>query len=126
VRSRSSWGHSCLLQSDFETYDRPSYIHVRVSWGVLVTLSWQPLLRITRFWHPRRRSILPSTQGTNVLLGPGTNLNRVPWNGRNFEYLGEDPVLASAMIFHEIKGIQVRRRRVRQGRRTARRRMLWH
>jgi beta-glucosidase len=35
-------------------------------------------------------------KGMQVMLGPGVNLARVPVGGRNFEYLGEDPVLASA------------------------------
>jgi beta-glucosidase len=45
-------------------------------------------------------------KGTNVMLGPGVNLARVPWCGRNFEYQGEDPLLASRMIAAEIEGIQ--------------------
>jgi beta-glucosidase len=40
------------------------------------------------------------------MLGPGVNLARVPWNGRNFEYLGEDPHLASRMVYREVEGIQ--------------------
>jgi len=45
-------------------------------------------------------------KGTNFMLGPGVNLARVPWNGRNFEYLGEDPWLASKMVAAEVAGIQ--------------------
>jgi hypothetical protein len=45
-------------------------------------------------------------KGTNVMLGPGVNLARVPWNGRNFEYQGEDPWLASVMVASEVWGIQ--------------------
>ena len=33
-----------------------------------------------------------------VLLGPGVNIYRTPLNGRNFEYMGEDPYLASRMV----------------------------
>ena len=45
-------------------------------------------------------------KGSNVMLGPGVNLARIPWNGRNFEYQGEDPVLASKMVAAETMGIQ--------------------
>lgn len=42
----------------------------------------------------------------DVLLGPGVNIYRTPLNGRNFEYLGEDPFLASKMVVPYIKGVQ--------------------
>jgi len=42
----------------------------------------------------------------DVLLGPGVNIYRTPLNGRNFEYLGEDPFLASKMAVPYIKGVQ--------------------
>lgn len=42
----------------------------------------------------------------DVLLGPGVNIYRTPLNGRNFEYLGEDPFLTSTMVVPYIKGIQ--------------------
>jgi len=42
----------------------------------------------------------------HVLLGPGVNIYRTPLNGRNFEYMGEDPYLASQMVVPYIKGVQ--------------------
>jgi len=42
----------------------------------------------------------------NVLLGPGVNLYRTPLNGRNFEYMGEDPYLAARMAVPYIQGLQ--------------------
>ena len=42
----------------------------------------------------------------NVLLAGGVNLTRDPWNGRNFEYLGEDPLLAGLMAGEQIRGVQ--------------------
>lgn len=42
----------------------------------------------------------------NVLLAGGVNLTRDPWAGRNFEYLGEDPLLAGEMVAEQIKGVQ--------------------
>ncbi|MFT3752622.1 MAG: glycoside hydrolase family 3 C-terminal domain-containing protein [Paludibacter sp.] len=41
-----------------------------------------------------------------VLLGPGVNIYRTPLNGRNFEYMGEDPYLASRMVVPYIQGVQ--------------------
>lgn len=45
-------------------------------------------------------------KGFNVLLAGGANLVREPRNGRNFEYLGEDPLLAGRLAGHAIRGIQ--------------------
>jgi len=42
----------------------------------------------------------------DVLLGPGVNIYRTPLNGRNFEYMGEDPYLSSKMVVPYIKGVQ--------------------
>ena len=42
----------------------------------------------------------------NVLLGPGVNIYRTPFNGRNFEYMGEDPYLASKMVVPYVQGVQ--------------------
>ncbi|MGS2765032.1 glycoside hydrolase family 3 C-terminal domain-containing protein [Sinomicrobium sp. M5D2P9] len=41
-----------------------------------------------------------------ILLGPGVNIYRTPLNGRNFEYMGEDPYLASRMVVPYIQGVQ--------------------
>jgi beta-glucosidase len=45
-------------------------------------------------------------QGFNMSLGGGVDLTREPRNGRNFEYLGEDPVLAGTLVAQVIKGTQ--------------------
>ena len=42
----------------------------------------------------------------DVLLGPGVNIYRTPLNGRNFEYMGEDPYLASVMCVPYIQEVQ--------------------
>jgi beta-glucosidase len=44
--------------------------------------------------------------GFNVLLAGGVNLVREPRNGRNFEYGGEDPLLAGVMVGEQIRGVQ--------------------
>ncbi len=45
-------------------------------------------------------------QGYNVSLGGGVNITREARNGRNFEYQGEDPILAGNMVARWIKGVQ--------------------
>jgi len=45
-------------------------------------------------------------QGFNMTLGGGVNLTREPRNGRTFEYLGEDPVLAGTLVARLIQGTQ--------------------
>lgn len=45
-------------------------------------------------------------RGKNVLLGPGVNIIRSPLNGRNFEYLSEDPFLTGAMGVGYVQGLQ--------------------
>ena len=45
-------------------------------------------------------------RGIHYMLGPGTNIYRSPLNGRNFEYFGEDPFLASEMVVGYINGMQ--------------------
>lgn len=45
-------------------------------------------------------------QGYNVSLGGGVNITREPRNGRNFEYAGEDPVLAGNIAGHLMRGMQ--------------------
>src|ERR1700737_3344709 len=42
-------------------------------------------------------------QGYNIALGGGTNITREPRNGRTFEYLGEDPILAGTLVGNRIK-----------------------
>ncbi|MXO04821.1 beta-glucosidase [Flavobacterium sp. HBTb2-11-1] len=41
-----------------------------------------------------------------MLLGPGVNIYRTPLNGRNFEYMGEDPFLASRLVVPYVQGVQ--------------------
>ena len=46
------------------------------------------------------------SRGAAFLLGPGVNIYRAPMNGRNFEYFGEDPFLASNIAVSYIRGVQ--------------------
>ena len=45
-------------------------------------------------------------RGFNVLLAGGVGIERDAWNGRNFEYLGEDPILAARLVTGQLRGIQ--------------------
>ena len=47
-------------------------------------------------------------RGVHIVLAPGMNIHRAPMCGRNFEYLGEDPFLASRMAVSMIEGVQSR------------------
>ncbi|HEY6806363.1 MAG TPA: glycoside hydrolase family 3 C-terminal domain-containing protein [Pyrinomonadaceae bacterium] len=64
-------------------------------------------------WNPTLAEIVGTeigrdarAKGVNFMLGPGVNIFRAPMNGRNFEYFGEDPFLASRIAVGYVKGIQ--------------------
>ena len=64
-------------------------------------------------WNPEMSALYGKSIGEearyrnkNVLLGPGVNIYRTPLNGRNFEYMGEDPYLTSQMVVPYVKGVQ--------------------
>ena len=60
-------------------------------------------------WARRHGEVLGAEcrdRGVDQLLGPGVNILRTPLCGRNWEYLGEDPVLAAKLCVPLIKGVQ--------------------
>ena len=70
-------------------------------------------LTLASTWNPKLGyafgSVLGSEakyRGKDVILGPGINILRTPLNGRNFEYMSEDPYLISKMVVGYIKGVQ--------------------
>jgi beta-glucosidase len=71
--------------------------------GVTLTASWNPALAELVGTELGRDS---RAKGVHFLLAPGVNIYRAPMNGRNFEYFGEDPFLASRMAVSYIKGVQ--------------------
>ena len=74
---------------------------------VLTTLaaSWNPELATL---HGEVLADEALKRGKHVLLGPGVNIQRSPLNGRNFEYMGEDPYLVSRLAVGVIRGMQSR------------------
>jgi beta-glucosidase len=71
--------------------------------GIALAATWNPALaeRVgTEIGRDAR------AKGVHFLLGPGVNIYRAPMNGRNFEYFGEDPFLASRIAVGYIKGVQ--------------------
>ena len=71
--------------------------------GILTASTWDPALA------ERAGAMIGSearASGFNVMLAGGVNLLRDPGNGRNFEYGGEDPLLAGTMVGALVRGIQ--------------------
>jgi beta-glucosidase len=71
--------------------------------GISLAATWNPALA-ERVGSEIGRDA--RAKGVHFLLGPGVNIYRAPMNGRNFEYFGEDPFLASRMAVGYIKGVQ--------------------
>ncbi len=71
--------------------------------GISLAATWNPGLaqRVgTQIGRDAR------SKGVHFLLGPGVNIYVAPMNGRNFEYFGEDPFLASRIAVGYIRGVQ--------------------
>jgi beta-glucosidase len=71
--------------------------------GIALAASWNPELAKTvgtMIGHDAR------ARGVHFMLGPGVNIYRAPMNGRNFEYFGEDPFLASRIVVGYVTGMQ--------------------
>jgi beta-glucosidase len=71
--------------------------------GITLAASWDPALAVAA------GAVLGAetrARGKDVILGPGVNLLRTPLCGRNFEYFGEDPVLAGTIAAGYIRGVQ--------------------
>ena len=81
--------------------DKPS---TRYPAGIALAATWNRLLAEKEGSAMGRDC---RARGISVLLAPGMNINRIPFCGRNFEYLsGEDPYLAAQMVVPFIRGVQ--------------------
>lgn len=103
------------------TTDGPHGIRPEVLWDQWDQAGWTndscvafpALTCLAATWNPDMAALYGKVIGEealyrnkNVLLGPGVNIYRTPLNGRNFEYMGEDPYLASTMVVPYIQGVQ--------------------
>lgn len=83
--------------------ESPEYFATYLPVGVSLASTWNPELGYT---FGKVLGEEAKYRGKNVILGPGINILRTPLNGRNFEYLSEDPYLVSKMVVGYIKGVQ--------------------
>ena len=101
--------------------DGPHGIRPEVLWDEWNNANWTndsctafpALTALAATWNPDLSKIYGEAlgeealyRGKNVVLGPGVNIYRTPLNGRNFEYMGEDPCLTSQMVVPYIQGLQ--------------------
>ncbi|MDN3673142.1 glycoside hydrolase family 3 C-terminal domain-containing protein [Flavobacterium branchiarum] len=117
----SSPGVPRLGIPEFWMTDGPHGIRSEVLWDEWDQAGWTndsciafpALTALAATWNKEMSSLYGKSIGEEaryrnktVLLGPGVNIYRSPLNGRNFEYMGEDPFLASKMVVPYIKGVQ--------------------
>lgn len=101
--------------------DGPHGIRPEVLWDEWNQAGWTndsctafpALTCLAATWNPEMSALYGRSIGEearyrekDVLLGPGVNIYRTPLNGRNFEYMGEDPFLASRMVVPYVQGVQ--------------------
>lgn len=117
----SSPGVKRLGFPDFWTDDGPHGVRPDVLWDEWEQagqtndscVAFPALTCLAASWNPDMSKIYGEALGEEALyrdkdmiLGPGVNIYRTPLGGRNFEYMGEDPYLASRMVIPYIKGLQ--------------------
>ena len=117
----SSPGVKRLGFPDLWTDDGPHGVRPDVLWDEWVQagqtndscVAFPALTCLAATWNPTLSRLYGESlaeealyRGKHVILGPGVNINRTPFNGRNFEYMGEDPWLASRMVVPYIQGLQ--------------------
>lgn len=103
------------------TTDGPHGIRPEVKWDEWDQAGWTndsciafpALTALSSTWNRELSRLYGKSLGEearyrnkNILLGPGVNIYRTPLNGRNFEYMGEDPFLAGQMVVPYIQGVQ--------------------
>lgn len=117
----SSAGVPRLGLPEIWTTDGPHGIRPEVFWDQWDQAGWTndscvafpALTCLAATWNPEMARLYGKSIGEearyrkkDVILGPGANIYRTPLNGRNFEYMGEDPYLAARMVVPYIRGVQ--------------------
>lgn len=117
----SSPGVKRLGFPDFWTDDGPHGVRPDVLWDEWEQagqtndscVAFPALTCLAATWNPQMARLYGESlgeealyRGKGMILGPGVNIYRTPLGGRNFEYVGEDPWLASRMVVPYIQGLQ--------------------
>ena len=117
----SSPGVSRLGIPELWMSDGPHGVRAEINWNDWGYANWTndsitafpALTALAATWNPEMAAIYGKNVGEearyrekDVLLGPGVNIYRTPLNGRNFEYMGEDPYLAGEMVVPYIQELQ--------------------
>ena len=119
----SSPGVKRLGFPDLWTDDGPHGVRPDVLWDEWVQagqtndscVAFPALTCLAATWNPAMARLYGESLGEealyrkkSVILGPGVNINRTPLAGRNFEYMGEDPWLASRMVVPYVQALQAK------------------
>ena len=117
----SSPGVKRLGFPDLWTDDGPHGVRPDVLWDEWVQagqtndscVAFPALTCLAATWNPALARLYGESLGEealyrnkSVMLGPGVNIYRTPLAGRNFEYMGEDPLLAARMVVPYVQGLQ--------------------
>lgn len=101
--------------------DGPHGVRMEINWNDWNHSHWTndsctafpALTCLAATWNPEMAALYGKSAGEearyrkkDVLLGPGLNIYRTPLNGRNFEYMGEDPFLSGTMAIQYVKNLQ--------------------
>lgn len=117
----SSAGVPRLGIPEIRMSDGPHGVRAEINWNDWGYSNWTndsitafpALTALAATWNPEMSAIYGKSIGEearyrdkNVMLGPGVNIYRTPLNGRNFEYMGEDPYLSGEMVVPYIQELQ--------------------
>lgn len=91
--------HGRDWEKDKNVADSSTYLPV----GTALAATWNPELG---YKFGKVLGSEANFRGKDIILGPGLNIIRSPLNGRNFEYLTEDPYLNAQMVVGYVKGVQ--------------------